>query len=91
MPENSRRKIRLCELTFWMRAGWRGPECFSRPTPKWVHLEVIGAVTHIERAGTAESGYRGVIRPPSLSCSPEAGRGKRVAYASAYFNPEPVL
>jgi hypothetical protein len=34
---------------------------------------------------------RGVISPPSLSCSPEPSRGKRVEYASRYLSPEPVL
>src|SRR5579864_4683465 len=35
--------------------------------------------------------HRGVINPPSLSCSPEAMRGKRVEYASKYLSPAPVL
>jgi hypothetical protein len=42
-------------------------------------------------AETRSSGYRGVINPPSLSCSPAALREKRVEYASGYLRPEPVL
>lgn len=34
---------------------------------------------------TDRSRYRGVIRPPSLSCSDAAVRGKRVDQASRYL------